>query len=169
MSKPESTAQFVAKYVQQCLANGINSPPKMREAAMDEIAVLDKEIEKIQGLKARRQNLIAVIKNLGGGDSSKAEEPPPDWSTPESMLEEEFRELCVKVCDEVERSHPSGVETSKIVHEITSILNHKHGYSAVQWLGYNKIIDRDPETRLVIIGPNWESRPTNEDNQGQAN
>jgi hypothetical protein len=168
MSTAESTAKFVAEYVQQCLARGINSPPKMREAALEEINGIDKEIARINDLKAKKHNLMAVIKNLGGGDSNKSEEPPPDWNTPEKLLKEDFRDLCVKICDEVERSHPRGVETSRIVQEVASIVNHKRGYSAVQWLGYNKIIDRDPESRLVIIGPNWKSRPTDEDNQSQT-
>ena len=168
MSKSESTAKFVAQYVQQCLARGINSPPKMREAAFDEIQVIDKEIDRINDLKDKRHNLMAVIKNLGGGDTSKSEDPPPDWNTPEKLLEDDFRELCVKICDEVNKNHPRGVEAGKIVQEIASLVNHKHGYSAIQWLGYNKIIDRDPESRLVIMGPNWENRPVDESNESQA-
>jgi hypothetical protein len=167
MSTPETTAKFVAEYVQQCLARGINSPAKMREAALDEIDVIDKDIARINDLKMRKHSLMAVIKNLGGGDTNKTEDPTPDWNTPERLLEEDFRDLCVKICDEVERCHPVGVETGKIVQEITDIMNHKHGYSAVQWLGYNKIIDRDPESRLVIIGSNWKNRPKDEGDQSQ--
>lgn len=160
-----SSAKFVSDYIQKCLSEGINSFPKIRNKAQEEIKTLDAQISKIEELKTHQLNLRAVIKNLGGSKIKEREDPVMDFTIPEEKLDNKFKDLCIKICHEIENSHPRGVAPSKIIHEIASLEEHKNGYSAIKWLGSRKIIDRDPEDRSVIIGPNWEDRPMNENNQ----
>lgn len=151
------SANFVAEYIQECIQQGVQNPPEMRSRAEKEINEIEEELRKISALRERQKNLRAVIKNLGGFNRARPEKVM-DFTTPEKDLSPEFRSLCVKICEEVEKSVPQGVPASRVIHEITTVKEHKSGYSAVKWLGTRGIIKRD-ENRLIIPGPQWEDRP----------
>jgi len=156
-------ANFVAEYIQECLKEGINNPSGMRSKAEEEIKSLQKEIDRIKLIKERQQKLRAVIKNLGGGNCRESNnDSVQDFKAPENQLPDSYKSIIYDICDEINVSHPKGVEASKIIHEIAKLNDHKNGYSAIQWLGFNKIITRDPNDRSVIKGPRWGKRPVRE-------
>lgn len=148
--------KFVGEFIQDCINKGIVNTVDIKNEAESEIKEIDKEIKKIDDLKSRQKKLRAVVKNLGG--EPKKSEKVMDFTTPEEHLDANFKDLCIKICDEIEQSYPKGVPASRIIHELASLEDHKIGYSAIKWLGSRQIISRD-ENRLIIMGPDWKKRP----------
>lgn len=158
--------EFVAEFIQTCLNQGINKPVEMREKAENEISKIDDKFRELDKLKIRQNNLRAVVRNLGGGTSRKRAEPASwNWSLAEEKLDTNQRKLLAAVCRKVEKAN-AGLSTSAIVEDIYHEFRlppeeRNRAYGAIKWLGARGIIERD-ESRLVIVGKNWNARPGNE-------
>jgi len=67
-------AEFVSNYISKCINNGYDSDELILQQAQANIAAIDEEIKRIEGLKVERSKLLDVVESFNKKPVSNAKE-----------------------------------------------------------------------------------------------
>lgn len=152
------SGEFLANYISTCMEEGIASLPDICASAESRIKEIDEEIKKIEVLRTEKIHLHTVIRNLGGGkQQDKTEYIVMDFSIPEDKLDPRLRNLCISICNFIDRKIV-GIKPSHIIEELASLEENAKVYSAIKWLAERDIVTRNKD-RDIVKGSNWTGRP----------
>jgi hypothetical protein len=153
------SGNFLAEFIANCVTSGRNTPADMCCAAELRIKEIDNEIKRIEDLRIEKNNLYAVIRQLGGNQPKERKEYKYiDFSIPEDKLADHYRMLCASICELLD-SYPNGLLISDIWNAgLGSLEDNEQVYFAIKWLAGRFVIDKDSNMR-IIKGKNWENRP----------
>lgn len=157
-------SDFVNEYISTCIQNGKTTPTDICEEASKEILSLDEEIKKIESIRSRQSNLRSVIRQLGGGEVVKRAKKAPMVVDPllsESELDSYVHEICVKICDYIEKTHPVKLKPREIMDAVSSLEENKIVLTGIKWLWDHGVIEREENSlvREISKGKNWNERP----------
>lgn len=156
---------FVNDYIDNCIRAGKTTPTDICDVAQKEILLLDDEMKKIEEIRARQSNLRAVIRQLGGGEINKRAKKAPMIVDPlltETDLDPYLHEMCIKICDFIDKQHPKMLKPREVMDAVSSLEENKIVLTAIKWLWDHGIIDRkeDSLVREISKGKNWNERPS---------
>ncbi|MDP2683499.1 MAG: hypothetical protein Q8P20_00425 [bacterium] len=157
-------SNFLATFIATCVQSGNNSTLEMCQSAQSRIKEINKDIKRIEDLREEKINLYAAIKHLGGSVKEQKAYKYIDFSIPENQLADNYRVLCINICDIIEQNS-NGLLTSDLIEELSkkelaSLEDNEQLYFAIKWLAGRLIIDKDQSLNL-IKGKNWDNRPIN--------
>lgn len=164
----EAQNNDVEQFIQKCLEQGKNSLDDMvgeAQKELDEIEDALREHDRIAAsFRPRKKVLMEILKGFGADPkaSRKISPPIPEDSKPEDLTEE-MKNLLIQVCEFLEPRFENNETTlPRDIFEGLNISmeNDFYVYSAIQWLGSQKIIQRGNNGKDLVPGSNWQDRPT---------
>lgn len=154
----KNIGEFIAFYIKDSVSEGICKPAKIRERAIEKIAVIDKRIQGIKDLELLKTKLYAVVKHLGGGSKAVEFNENVDYSIPFEKLNDFFKDILDFICASLDEDQDNqGIPNDQLISQF-GIENNKTIYSAIKWLGFRDIVIRDDDAYLQK-GPEWVERP----------
>lgn len=164
---------FTNDFIASCIQAGKLTPEDICQAAQREISSLEEEIKKIEALRLRQTSLRAVIRQLGGGESTnKRTKKAPMVVDPlqsEQDLDPYIRQMCIKICDFIEAKHPQMLKPREIMDAVSSLEENKIVLTAIKWLWDHGVLERkeDSTAREISKGKNWDTRPQGDSNESR--
>lgn len=160
-------SNFLPEFIAECVSNGKITPNEMCVEANDRIDNINQQIKSIKNLNTEKSNLYCAIRQLGGNKPKVYEYKSWDFSISEDKLVKHHRDLCIAICDLIEKN-PNGLLMTDIRDvldsiKLASLEDDEPVFYAIKWLLGRCIIDKNSSMR-VIKGESWDKR-INDDNK----
>ncbi len=155
-----TSAEFLKKFIDECVAEGKSSPAAMLSKAQEEIKALELEIKKIEELRIKQSNLQQIIRQFGVTER-KSKKNPMVTDTSKENLDTGLTKICIRICEVIQEKSPGMLSPHQIRDEVCSLTDHKSAYAAIKSLWDHGIIQRIEKDNKILIykGQKWEERP----------
>jgi Fe-S-cluster formation regulator IscX/YfhJ len=158
-----TSEDFLAQFIDSCIAKGYASPAAMCQEAQAEIDTIEEKLKEIEPLRIRQSNLRQIIRQFGGGTETKrAKKAPMVVDLSQENLDPNLQEICGKICDLIAEKDPELLNPYQIRDAVVTLENNRIAYAAIKSLWDRGIIQRLEQDNQVLItkGPKWNERPT---------
>lgn len=149
--------EFVFDYVAECTKDGAANAKSICEMALVEIRDLEEEISKGDIARARRFNLIKVLKHFSHESVHKVRNskisPVANLETAEVSVSSATEELMGKICEYVNAHNECTAE--EILRTVGDYKHNEATFSSIKILCQKGILSQQPN-RTLIKGESWE-------------
>ena len=146
-------SEFLTDFINHSLSKGRYTSEDMCSLAREQIKEIEIEIDKLNDLKVKKNQLLVVIKQLSGKEETNSYK---DWdfSIPADQLSEDHLELCDSICLLLENKD---ICMSDIFGSLNKYEESSQVVYAVKWLSGRNIILKDGTK--ITKGSKWNERP----------
>ena len=150
---------FVESYITSCVEEGAATPKQICDRALAAIAEIDKELATANGLRAKKKQLNAVLRNFEHESvrrhkrSSNAVLASDDLEFEQNPL---YVEYATKIYDLMEKQNGS-ITPREIMDSIGGLEQNQLVYMVIKSLCDKGVLTRN-EDRSLVKGENWENR-----------